>query len=288
MNDPSTRFRHRLLIRSRRGFAVHWLVPLILLFATPMRAGSGLVTDLVPSDPLRPDEAALIGIFKGTVDVVASDVKIDRAKLLDRVLETGAVDFVQYADDDRKTTRITSSPAARTPPGWPREDGKPVMIGVPGESTSWLVRDGDAVVMPVQLDLGESVSVRYDPPEVRFFAGPDPKPVDMGVRVYDLHGTGDPEHTGSLRVTMVDRGVRRITTPGGVFDVVMYRSDYQGEIGPASVKDTGIIFVSPTHGVVASVNHKKVSAMIFYNKDTRLAFALAAPSGGGPESRSDG
>jgi hypothetical protein len=87
---------------------------------------------------------------------------------------------------------------------------------------------------------------------------------------------------------MVDRGVRRITTPGGVFDVVMYRSDYQGEIGPASVKDTGIIFVSPTHGVVASVNHKKVSAMIFYNKDTRLAFALAAPSGGGPESRSDG
>ena len=66
--------------------------------------------------------------------------------------------------------------------------------------------------------------------------------------------------------------------------MVMYRSDYEGEIGPASVKDVGIIFASPTHGVVASVSHKKVSARIFYDQDTRLAFALAAPSGG----KSDG
>ncbi|MAB72658.1 MAG: hypothetical protein CMJ54_09145 [Planctomycetaceae bacterium] len=35
---------------------------------------------------------------------------------------------------------------------------------------------------------------------------PEPKPVDMGVKVYGLHGTGSPEPTGSLRVTMADRG----------------------------------------------------------------------------------
>lgn len=288
MNDSSSRFPRSLRIRSRRepaGGSPH--VMLLLLMAS-LLAASGFASSTVPEDPLRPDEIALLGIFKGDVQVTTSDERIDRAKLLDRVLESGAVDFVRYSDGDRKPTRITSSPAARTPPGWPSGDGKPMMIGVPGESTSWLVRSGDAVVMPVQLDLEQSVSVRYDPPEIRFFAGPDPKPVDMGVEVYDLHGTGSPEHTGSLRVTMVDRGVRRIKTPGGTFDVVMYRSDYKGEIGPASVKDTGIIFVSPTHGVVASVNHKKVSAMIFYNKDTRIAFALAPTSGAGSESGSGG
>ncbi len=278
MQHPPVRLRRRPRVRSRRGFAIS---SLLLLLASTSSICSGIATTTVPDGPLRPDEAALLGIFKGTVEVTASDAKIDRAKLLERVFEHGTVEYVQYSDDDRRNTRITTSPAARTPRGWPRGDAKPVMVGVPGESTSWLVRDGDSVVMPVQLDLGQSVSVRYDPPEVRFFSGPDPKPVDMGVRVYDLHGTGSPEHTGSLRVTMVDRGVRRIRTPGGTFDVVMYRSDYEGDIGPASVKDVGIIFVSPTHGLVASVNHKKVSAMIFYNKDTRLAFALASPSGGG-------
>ncbi len=257
---------------------------LLSSLASTMLLSSSLVVDRPSDDALRPDEAALIGIFKGAVEIDVSDVKIDRLKILDRVLEAGGVDYLRYDGDDPKVTRITTGPADRTPPGWPQGDGRPAMVGVPGESTSWFVRDGNSVVMPVQLDLGQSVSVRYDPPEVRFFAGPDPKPVDMGVKVYDLHGTGSPEHTGSLRVTMVDRGVRRIKTPGGTFDAVMYRSDYKGEIGPASVKDTGIIFVSPTHGVVASVNHKKVSAMIFYNKDTRLAFALAAA----PEAKAGG
>lgn len=272
MKNPRTRplecFRSRLRRRLTSS-------SLLLLLTTSVAVGSSTATNSVPDGPLRSDEAALIEIFKGAVEVTASDVKIDRSKLLDRVLEAGEADYIQYDDGDRHTTRITTTAAARTPPGWPRGDGKPVMVGVPGESTSWLIRDGNSVVMPVQLDLGQSVSVRYDPPEVRFFAGPEPKPVDMGVKVYDLHGTGSPEHTGSLRVTMVDRGVRRIRTPGGTFDVVMYRSDYEGEIGPASVKDTGIIFVSPTHGVVASVNHKKVSAMIFYDTDTRLSFTLA-------------
>ena len=149
------------------------------------------------------------------------------------------------------------------------------MVQIPNASISWLVRVEDAIVMPVQVDLSHSVSVRYDPPETRIFTGPDPKPVKMGVKVYDIQGSGSPEHTGSLQVELVDRGVRRLETPAGAFDVVMFRSSYKGQIGPANIDDHALLFVSPEHGVVAAVEHKDVSAMIFYNKDTRTGHVLA-------------
>ena len=66
-----------------------------------MPVRSGTAADPESDGPLRPDEAASIGIFKGTVEVTASDAKIDGAKRVGRVLASGAVDRVQHADDGR-------------------------------------------------------------------------------------------------------------------------------------------------------------------------------------------
>ena len=43
-----------------------------------------------------------------------------------------------------------------------------------------------------------------------------------------------------------------------------------------------LFFACPENGIVASVERKKVSAMIFYNTDTRFAYALvgSGKSGG--------
>ena len=219
-------------------------------------------------------EKKLLEIFGQDVVVSGSDTKVDRKSLVARMLQPQAAKYIEYQDGTRRNLEITTSKAARTPPKWPKTDGDPMIVRTPGQSTNWIIRVGDELAMPAQIDLTQSVSIRYDPPEPTLHAGPDPAPIDMSVKVYDIHGTGAPEHAGSLRVTSVDRGVHRITTPAGAFDVVMFRNDYRGSIGPASVDDTSLIFVSPTHGVVASVQRKKVSAMIFYNKDTRLGYAL--------------
>ena len=253
-------------------FIPRWMRAMVCLASFTLLTSASIAA----SPPLDEVEQRLLKIFAGDVQVSASDSKIDRKALLDRVRQAGTGEYTQYEDGRRRSLRITIHPAKRTLPLWPKGDGDPMTVNVPGESTSWIIKHGDAVVMPTQLDLTQSVSVAYDPPEVRIFAGADPKPVDMSVKVYDIQGTGSPEHTGSLRVTTTDRGVRRIKTPAGTFDVVMYRSDYKGEIGPASVDDTSLIFVSPSHGMVASIEHKKVSAMIFYNKDTRLGYTLAS------------
>ena len=267
-----------MIIRCKRRFRIHspniirWMRALTFLTSPVLLCQAAIAESPV----LDETEQRLLKILSGEVEVTASKAKIDRQTLLDRMLTAGDATYTRYQDDERRNLRITTHPAKRTLPVWPKSDGDPMTVGVPGESTSWIIRSRDHVVMPAQLDLTQSVSVTYAPPEVRLFAGSDPRPVDMTVKVYDIQGTGGPEHTGTLRVNARDRGVRRIKTPAGTFDVVMFRNDYKGDIGPASVDDTSLIFVSPTHGMIATIEHKKVSAMIFYNKDTRVGYALAS------------
>ncbi|MAH66591.1 MAG: hypothetical protein CMJ27_09435 [Phycisphaerae bacterium] len=98
MGQPSDRFLRVLRLRPRPAFtSPSWLLPL----ASSRLVRSATAADPESDGPRRPDEAALIGIFKGTVEVTASDAKIDGAKRLDRVLASGAVDHVQYADHGR-------------------------------------------------------------------------------------------------------------------------------------------------------------------------------------------
>ena len=257
--------------------------PAIDLFeASVAAADHGAVSGetIAPASPVLDSvEKSLLGIFGNDVKVEASNKTVDRAGILERCLRPGTLDYLQFSSDSSggKPLRITTASSNRLPGRWPADMKSPTVMTIPGNSTSWLVRRDSTLVMPTQIDQTQSVLVRYDPPEVRVFAGTTPGPVDMGVKVYDVHGTGSPEHAGSLRVTATDRGVRRVTTPAGTFDAVMYRFDYKGTIGPASIEDSELFFACPENGIVASVERKKVSAMIFYNTDTRFAYALVGP-----------
>lgn len=75
-----------------------------------------------------------------------------------------------------------------------------------------------------------------------------------------------------------------MTTRAGEFDCLLLRLDDDGQVGPASVKDTNLRFISPEMGLVASVEGKRVSALLFDNTDTRIAMALQEPpaAGAGP------
>lgn len=263
------------MIHLRFAILPHRLRPDIRRFFSILLASVASLTMFGAAPPaLDSVESSLLKAFDGDVKVTASTMAIDRKTVLDRILIIGAVDFVQYDGDQRIPIRVTTQVAGKTPNDWPKGDSAPVLFTVPGHSSNWMIRSGDSIVVPVQADLTESVSVRYDPPEVRAFAGTDPKPAAMSVKVFDIHGTGSPKHTGSLKVTARDRGVWKVSTPGGTFDAVLYRIDYKGEIGPASVDDSSLVFVSPTAGIIASVNHKKVSAFLLYNADTRFAYTL--------------
>ena len=60
----------------------------------------------------------------------------------------------------------------------------------------------------------------------------------------------------------------------------MYSTTYDGKVGPASVKDTSIVFVNPEVGVVGRVTRNKVSAFLVYNSDDRYAYVLSEKPAG--------
>ena len=50
--------------------------------------------------------------------------------------------------------------------------------------------------------------------------------------------------------------------------------EYAGDVGPVSVKDTRYRFLAEGVGVVAMIDKKNISAMLFYHDDSKFAKAL--------------
>ena len=54
----------------------------------------------------------------------------------------------------------------------------------------------------------------------------------------------------------------------------MYTIRYDGKVGPASVKETAIVFANAEHGCIAKVTRNKGTAFLVYNSDQREALVL--------------
>lgn len=239
----------------------------------------GSATFAAPPQPLDADEAALVALFGDAVSLTAIDVEMDLDEILRATVAAKETEFlVLHGPGTGGSLHRSVKAVGRAPAHWPDSGVPPVAVTIPGRSVMYLFLDAKgSIVAETQLDLEQAVLVTFTPGEMRVPHQGVPDPYQMKVKVWDLHDPGDLEHEGTMNVVARNRGTWRVKTPAGEFDCLMLRLDYDGKVGPASVKDTNLRFISPEVGLVASVEGKRVSAMIFYNTDTRIALALKDP-----------
>ncbi|GEM_PF-2076588 len=240
------------------------------------------------ADDLDADERRMIALLGNSVSIAPSTASVDAGAVCEAVLQPGSREYlITHGKGAGGRLDITVAEAKRTPAAWPKSDAPPVVMTVPGRSVLYLHRDADGrLVMPTQADLEQSVMVGFEPGELFLPITSDPTPYEMKVKVWDLHDPTDLEHTGSMKVVARDRGTWTVKTPAGDFDCRLYRLDYTGTVGPASVEDTTLVFASAKEGVVARIAGKRVSAFLVYNTDTRFAFVLDTPRRGKGEKTS--
>ena len=157
------------------------------------------------------------------------------------------------------------------------------------EGASWQVQTGSKDLAFIQLsgnqdieivseqDTGQGVITRFTPAEPILTTGMSPgdsKTVTIGVKVYDLSNPDEVSHSGSLDLEYSYIGAYKVTVPAGSYDAALLRWVYNGSVGPASVSDTQYRFVAKDVGIVASIEKKKVSALLFYHDNSNTGRLL--------------
>ena len=126
-------------------------------------------------------------------------------------------------------------------------------------------------------DMTQSVLSRYDPPEPILVKGMEPGAhvrYTVNVAVYDLSHPKDETHSGALNMMYTYIGAYKVTVPAGTYDTVLFRWDYSGKVGPATVKDSQYWFMAKGIGPVATIERKDISAFLIYNDDSKAADVL--------------
>lgn len=96
----------------------------------------------------------------------------------------------------------------------------------------------------------------------------------LQVKVHIPPDAKTPAYTGTLNQTVTYQGAYRIKLPAGTFDAILITYTYQGQVGPANVKDTIATFYAKGIGKVASIEHRDVTAFLIYNNDSVIGKAL--------------
>jgi hypothetical protein len=137
--------------------------------------------------------------------------------------------------------------------------------------------DDHNVAILSEQDTDQGVITRFSPAEPILINGMQPgdsKKLTIGVKVYDLSSPKDVSHTGSLDLEYSYIGAYKVTVPAGSYDAALLKWVYDGSVGPASVKDTQYRFIAKDVGIVASVDKKKISALLLYHDNSNTGKVL--------------
>ncbi|MGY6213588.1 hypothetical protein ACW73L_00395 [Methylolobus aquaticus] len=163
--------------------------------------------------------------------------------------------------------------------------------GMQSMQTTWRYRAGDSETGLVERtpdgsfeisgieDLKEKALTRYTPAEPLLVKGMVPgeeRTRRMEVQVYDPADATQVMHRGTLELAHRYLGAYRINTPSGVHDVILTRSVFDGNVGPAHLRDVQYRFFAKGIGIVATVEARDVTAAVIYNSEVRVARLLVA------------
>ena len=138
--------------------------------------------------------------------------------------------------------------------------------------------DDQSLAIVSEQDTDQGVITRFSPAEPILTTGMNPgdsKKVTIGVKVYDLSSPDEVSHSGSLDLEYSYVGAYKVTVPAGSYDAALLRWVYDGSVGPASVNDTQYRFVAKDVGIVASIEKKKISALLLYHDNSNTGRVLA-------------
>ena len=141
------------------------------------------------------------------------------------------------------------------------------------------IGDDQSLTIVSEQDTDQGVITRFTPAEPIVTTGMSPgdsKQVTIGVKVYDLSSPDEVSHSGSLDLEYSYVGAYKVTVPAGSYDAALLKWDYEGSVGPASVSDTQYRLIAKDVGIVASIEKKKISAMLFYHDNSNTGRVLAA------------
>jgi len=89
--------------------------------------------------------------------------------------------------------------------------------------------------------------------------------------------TDKPDHVsyhGALTATLTYVGQYEVKTPAGTWPGMLLVSEFDIEVGPAKVKDRQLIFYAKGIGKIAEVEATRVSALLVYHSNTKVAKVL--------------
>jgi hypothetical protein len=187
--------------------------------------------------------------------------------------QSGATRSYQVLEGKKVSTethKVEATTDEQFAPGWHYSAGSigAVFLQKTGE--------GDLVVVAEQ-DLEHKVLSRFTPGEPLIVPGLKPgesRQFQLKVEVAELSDPTDIEHSGSLDVTYTYVGTYSVTVPAGTYEAALIKWDYEGKVGPASIKDSYYRFIAPSAGMVAMIENKRISAMLIYNEKTKLGKVL--------------
>ena len=219
-------------------------------------------------------------------------------RAIETYLGTGVVGQAIPAPEIADTHRyLAANPSAREfrlvsgPDAGQTERHQPTLLKRDGGGTTWRYdaggkfvyfligkANGDYVMTGVQDTEGGTIT-KYSPSEPFMLQGLTPgeeRNVKLGIMVFDLSNPDEQTHEGTLDVNYRYIGAYKVKVPAGSFDAVLMKWTFKGKVGPASVDDTQYRFFAPDVGIVAGVEQLDVSALLIYNRHTKIARVLAA------------
>ena len=232
------------------------------------------------SNPLDDVDRELLGRL-GPHVLGAPIAPIDPATLIEAVTRPQTSRFVMIEGPKKgQWVPVSVRSEQQIPGGGKPADGPLWAIVVPGVITEYVVA-GQAGLHSPMIVLGDgALASSYLPPEPMLLRGVAPgtsKSYEMQVHV---HPTSNPEKTkykGQIRTHYTNKGSYRFHTPGGDFDGVVIRTDYQGKLGPATMNDSDMRIYSPKVGLLAIVTHDRLHAMLLLDRDKHVPLLLAEP-----------
>lgn len=148
-----------------------------------------------------------------------------------------------------------------------------------GEEIGFVEARGDgSLYLTGVREVRDDALTRYAPPEPLLLNGLAPGHEHrqrMAVRVYDPATPDEPLHEGELEVVYRYVGAYRLELPIGVHDAVLFKSTFNGHVGPATLSDVQYRFFAPGVGIVALMEKREVSAFVVYNLHLDVAKVLA-------------
>lgn len=232
----------------------------------------------IPENELTSREKELFSHFNGKVKLEASKTKkgIDRSALPLAAMKSSSNEFLEtHGPHAGKTFVRTVKKTDTYPKTWPISEKGAVTDTLPGDYVYYQILDKErGLITPLELDLHATIQGAYTPGVMMVPISGKVAPYKIKVKVYDLTNPNSVKHTGEFHASATDRGQWIVSTPAGEFECVMYTLEFDGRVGPASVKDTALVFVNPEFGVIARVTRNKVSACLIYNTDDRFAYVL--------------